>query len=72
MPRADRTPKADRRYGAGAHTAILLLLGAMMSLFGAIAAAFVRDYSDPAIKSAADAGGATGLPESSARSFNHA
>lgn len=21
MPRADRTPKADRRYGAGAHTA---------------------------------------------------
>ena len=47
---------------AGAHTAVLLLLGAMMSLFGAIAVAFVRDYTDPAIKSSADAGGATGLP----------
>lgn len=42
--------------------ALILMLGAAMSLFAGVGLAFVRDRLDPAVKSAAEAKTVTGLP----------
>jgi len=42
--------------------AMILMLGAVMSLVSAVGLAFLRDRLDPAVKSAAEAESATGLP----------
>ena len=41
---------------------IIFAVGAFMSLFAGLGLAFVRDRLDPAVKSAAEAKGVTGLP----------
>jgi uncharacterized protein involved in exopolysaccharide biosynthesis len=41
---------------------MMIALGAMMSLMAGVGLAFLRDRMDPAVKSAADAQGVTGLP----------
>lgn len=49
------TPEKSRQ-------ALILMLGATMSLFAGIGLAFLRDRLDPAVKSAAEAKNVTGLP----------